>query len=185
MENSEIIELYWTRQERAIAETQRKYGAYCYAIANNLLGDPQDAEECVNDAYLRVWNSIPPTRPNDLRLFLARITRNLSIDRLRARKAAKRDATVVSFDELENTLYRGEDVFSEQQSVEALQAAIDRYLRRLSERDRNVFIRRYWFCEDIPTIARKYGLGENLVSKILSRARIGLRQSLKKEGLYQ
>ena len=184
MNTCELIELFWNRQESAIFETERQYGAYCFAVANNLLHNPQDAEECVNDAYLRIWNSIPPQRPSDFRAFLARIIRNLAIDRLRARTADKRNAVVIAFEELENTLYENES-FSDQVSGEVLQEALNRFLRGVSDRDRNVFIRRYWFAEATAEIARKYGLREDHVCKILSRTRQKLKRFLMKEGYYQ
>ena len=184
MNSGELVELFWNRQESAISETEREYGRYCFCVANNLLHNSQDAEECVNDTYLRVWNSIPPQRPTDFKAFLARITRNLAIDRLRAKNTKKRSAVIVAFAELENELYENGD-FSDGITLDALQKSLDHFLRLIPERDRNVFIRRYWFGEDIAVIAKKYGLREDHVFKILSRVRQRLKKHLTKEGYYQ
>ena len=149
MEDTAIIDLYWKRDEQAIVETDLKYGKYCHTVAYNVLNDIEDSRECVNDTWLRAWNSMPPKRPSVLRAFLAKITRNLAFDRYRARGAAKRG----------------------------------RFAEQLPERECDLFVRRYFFAEEIPAIARRYQMTENNVTVSLSRIRKKLRKYLK-EGEY-
>ncbi len=186
MEDARIIDLYWQRSERAIAETDRKYGRYCMTVAENILRDREDSEECVSDTWLRAWNSMPPERPSILRAFLARITRNLSLDRYRRRHAQRRGGgeTDILLDELRECLEGGHRV---EESLEAaeLAACIGRWIKGLPQRDGDIFTRRYFFAETIPTIAGRYGLTENNVTVILSRCRGRLKQHLREEGYLQ
>ena len=186
MEDARIIDLYWQRAERAIEETDRKYGKYCMTVADNILHDREDDEECVSDTWLRAWNSMPPQRPSVLRAFLARITRNLSLDRWRARQASRRGGgeVTVLLDELEECLAGTHRV---EESVEASELAgcIGRFVAGLPEREGDVFTRRYFFAETIPEIAERYGLTANNVTVILSRTRNRLKQELVKEGYLQ
>ena len=183
MEDSQIIELYWQKNADAISETANKYGAYCFMIAENILHNTEDSEECVNDTWLHAWNAMPPQRPITLRMFLARITRNLSFDRFRAQTAEKRGGGEIPLvlDELTECLAGGTDVETTYEDKE-LSACIRRFVRALPERDGNVFVRRYFFTEPVATIAGRYGLTENHVMVILSRARKKLKQKLTKEG---
>lgn len=182
MEDSQIIELYWQRSPDAVSETAKKYGAYCFAIAENILRSAEDSEECVNDAWLRAWNAMPPQRPSVLRLFLARITRNLAFDRFRARNAEKRfgGETALVLDELAECL-GGADTEAAFEAGE-LRECIRRFVRALPERDGNVAARRYFFAESVAEIAKRYGLSENNVMVILSRTRGKLKAHLLKEG---
>ncbi len=187
MEDALIIDLYWQRQERAIEETDRKYGSYCMKVADNILHDRLDAEECVSDTWLRAWNSMPPERPSLLRAFLARITRNLSLDRWRSAHAAKRgqgEVVHVLLDELAECIADTEHV-EDLVSAGELSAAVGRFVRSLPERDGDLFTRRYFFAESIPEIAARSHLSENNVTVILSRARRRLRTHLEKEGFIQ
>lgn len=183
MDDRQIIELYWQRNADAVSETAKKYGAFCFAIAKNILHNTEDAEECVNDTWLHAWNAIPPQKPGVLRLFLARITRNLSLDRFHARNAGKRGGgeTALVLDELAECLGGGADTEAAFEAGE-LQQFIRRFVRALPQRDGNVLVRRYFFAEPVADIAKRYGLTENNVAVILSRTRRKLKEDLLKEG---
>lgn len=182
MEDSQIIELYWQKNADAISETSSKYGAYCYTIANNILRNAEDSEECVNDTWLNAWNAMPPQKPNVLRMFLAKITRNLSINRFNARSAEKRGGEIILvLDELVDCL-AGETSVEAEYEVKELEQCIRRFVRSLPEREGNVLVRRYFFAESIADIARRYGLTENHVTVMLSRTRKKLKAHLLKEG---
>ena len=183
MEDSRIIELYWQRSENAITETDKKYGAYCSTVAFNILLNQEDAEECVNDTWLGAWDAIPPHRPSMLRAFLAKITRNLSIKRLEKRLADKRGGTAecIVLDELEECIGDPTDVEGIAEA-NALEELIRRFVRKLPERDGNLFVRRYFFTDSIASIAERYRISENHVMVILSRIRKKLKKELMKEG---
>lgn len=183
MEDSRIIELYWKKDADAISETASKYGTYCFTIAENILHSAEDSEECVNDTWLRAWNAMPPQRPSVLRMFLARITRNLALDRFHARNAEKRGGgeTALVLDELAECLAGGTDVEAAFEGRE-LGQCIRRFVRALPAREGNVFVRRYFFTEPVAAIAERYGLTENNVMVILSRTRKKLKLALMKEG---
>lgn len=186
MEDKQIIDLYWRRSELAIFETANKYGAYCRAVAYHILHSEEDSEECVNDTWLRVWNAIPPQRPARLRMFLAKITRNLAFDKYKAQTAGKRGGgeTELVLDELNECISTGDD--AEHQCItQELEQTINRFVHTLPERDRNIFVRRYFFVETVEAIAEKQGLSANHVMVILSRTRQKLKTYLKKEGYMQ
>lgn len=184
MTDEEIVQLFFQRKEEAVQEINRKYGSYCFKIANSILNNREDSEECVNDTWMKTWNSIPPTIPTYLRVFLGKITRNLSFDKYRFLHSEKRGGGEIGL-----VLEELEEVIAGRNSVEALYEqkelieAINTYLHTLSERDCNVFIRRYFFAEDAKTIAKKYDLKESNVQMILSRTRKKLQQHLKEEEL--
>lgn len=182
MEDSQILELYRQRDADAISETAKKYGPYCFAIAENILHSAEDSEECVNDTWLRAWNAIPPQRPGVLRIFLAKITRNLAFNRFNARNAQKRGGGEVALvlDELGECL-GGADTETAYEAKE-LRRCIRLFVRSLPEREGNVLVRRYFFAEPVADIAKRYGLTENNVMVILSRTRGKLRAHLLKEG---
>ena len=182
MEDTEIIDLYWKRDERAIEETDRKYGKYCHTVAYNVLGDHEDSQECVNDTWLRAWKSMPPQRPLVLRAFLAKIARNLAFDRYRARGASKRGGGQMEavLDELAECAdlsgqWNGEELYA----AKELREAINRFVKDLPEREGDLFVRRYFFAEEIPAIARRYQMTENNVTVSLSRIRKKLKKYLK------
>lgn len=183
MEDSQIIELYWEKNTDAISESANKYGAYCFTIADNILHNTEDSEECVNDTWLHAWNAMPPQRPNVLRMFLAKITRNLSLDRFYARSAQKRGGgeIILVLDELSECLAGRTNVEAAYEGKELTQC-IRHFVRELPERDGNVFVRRYFFTEPIAAIADRYGLTENNVMVILNRTRRKLKLELIKEG---
>ncbi len=145
MEDREIVNLYWERNSNAIKETASKYGGYCKAIAKNILGNNEDAEECVNDTYLNTWNSIPPNRPNVLSTYLGKITRNLSFDRFRHRHADKRGGEEIELvlDELGECVSGADSVEQEVEKKELIRA-INSFLDTLSQEKCNIFLCRYW-----------------------------------------
>lgn len=182
MTDEEIIGLYIARDETAIRETQRSYDTYCRALAGRILGNSRDVEEIVSDTWLKAWQSIPPANPRDLKLYLAKICRNLSCNRLRDQSAAKRgsEATVL-LDELAECLPGGgsaEDALA----AKELRKAVNQFLHTLPRRDADLFLRRYFFAEEMADIARRYGLRTNTVSVSLHRTRAKLRDYLTKEG---
>ena len=184
MEDSVIIDLYWAREERALSETDTKYGGYCRSIAHNILRNREDTEECVSDTWLHAWNAMPPQRPSILSSFLGRITRNLSFDRCRRQNAEKRGsgALPLALDELSECVPAGGSVEQTMDERE-LGQAIDRFLRTIPEKQCSLFLRRYWYAESISQIAERYSLKENTVKSILFRTREQLRKFLQKEGV--
>lgn len=183
LRDEEIISLYWRRDERALAETERAYGSRCLTLAKRILRNQEDAEECVSDSYLRVWQRIPPERPDNLGGYLTRILRNLCLDRLRQQGAAKRGgrAVTVSLDELSGVT--GRDSPESGLLAQELGKAVDRFLRTQSEEARGVFLRRYYYFDTRSEIAARYEISAAQVSVLLSRTRKRLRNYLKKEGL--
>lgn len=183
MEDKQIVGLFWQRSEKAIQKANEKYGSYCYRIAKQILGNPQDSEECVNDTWLRAWNSIPPQRPNILRQFLAKITRNLAFDCYKAKKTTKRGGGILEevWEELEECISVGSGVEDEILGKE-LKESICCFVRTLSYRESDIFVRRYFYVDSTDEIARRYSLKESNVLMILSRTRKKLRNYLEKEG---
>ena len=172
MEDNKIVALYWRRDSAAIGASAEKYGGYCFRTASNILASPQDAEECVSDTWLAAWNSMPPNRPGNLRLYLARLTRNISFNRFKASRAQKRGGGELPLvlEELSECLASETDPEGEVLAKE-LDGAVRRFLRGLPPRECNVFLRRYFFAEAVKDIARRYGLTETNTSVILSRTR--------------
>ena len=182
MDDKEIIALLYARSEQAIAELSSKYGAVCRRVAENILNHKLDAEECINDAYLAVWNTVPPQRPDPLSAYVCRIVRNLSIARYHANTALKRNSFYdVALDELEDCLAAPETVEAVLTEQE-LTAALDKFLGGLARESRVMFVRRYWYGDSIAEIAARFRISSNHVSVRLSRIRGKLRKYLKKEG---
>lgn len=183
MEDNRIIALLFARDAGALDECRSSYGAYCRAIARNILGSEDDAEECENDVYLAAWNAIPPERPVSLRAFLGKIARNLALGRRERDSAQKRGGGTIDavLDELAECLGAPGEV-SERAEAAELAAAVDAFLRRRGERERRIFLRRVFFCDPISDIARRFGISEAAVKSSLSRTRAALRSCLKKEG---
>ena len=184
MEDTRIIELYWERDEQAITETGAKYGVYCRAIAMQILQNGEDAEECVNDTYLRVWESIPPQRPLRLAAYLGAITRRLALDRWRRRQADRRGGgqVALSLEELGVCMPAGhfvEDALDEKEAA----ALISDFIRALPRAEGDVFLRRYWYFDSVEQIADRYGYSQSKVKMILKRTRDKLREVLEKEGI--
>lgn len=183
MEDSQIIELFFARDQQAIKELDAKYGGVCHKLSYQILQNPLDVEECVNDAYLGTWNNIPPERPNPLLTFLCRIVRNLSIKRYHANTAIKRNSRYdVALSEVEQDIM-APDTVEDEAEVKALARLIEMFLDSLSTENRVIFMRRYWFSDSYEDIALRVGLSEKNVSVRLSRLRRQLRAYLTKEGV--
>lgn len=184
MKDEEILNLYWMRDERAIMESQKSFGAYCYSIAIHILHTREDSEECVNDTWFRAWTAIPPGRPKHLALFLGTITRNLSFDRWKHKNAMKR-----GHGELEAVLEELEECLPSRNTTEEmveeaqLQSCLNRFLGTLKEKERNIFLRRYWYAEECSEIAERYDMKLNTVKTTLFRVRGKLRKYLEQEGV--
>ena len=182
MDDLRIIELYFERDERAIEETDAKYGKLCHRIAYNILNNHEDSEECVNDTYIGVWNAVPPTRPNNFMSFVCKITRNLSLKRLEFMKREKRSADMlVSLDELAAIL--PDERYAPDVSDEDVGKLISAFLRNQKEDVRNVFIRKYYFFDSIRDIAERFGFTESKVKNMLFYTRNKLKDHLIQEGV--
>ena len=183
MDDKIIISLYNARDEKAIEATSIKYGGFCYAIAYNILTDKEDSEECLNDTWLGVWNSIPPNQPQSLKYYLAGITRNLSLKRFTSKHRQKRNEDNVSYvtDELEK-LARDTVSVEDEVGARELVRVLNAFLRSLKSKERCVFLRRYYFIDTISEIARRANMTENNVTVTLSRTRKKLKAFLIKEG---
>ncbi len=184
MEDSRIIELYWRRDEKAIAETSQKFGSFCIRVAMNILSVREDAEECVNDTYHRAWNAIPPERPAAFRAWLGRIVRNLSLNRYQKNHASKR------FSGMDAMLSELEDCIPSPQNVETiietneLSELISDWLMSLPKEDRVLFVKRYRSGEALKTLAAEHGISQNKLAQRMYRMRISLKVSLEREGVY-
>ena len=178
---ADILEMLERRDERALEILRQSYGTYCHSIVIRLLGDEQEADEALNDLWMQIWNAIPPARPRHLKAYLAQTARNIAINRIRHEKTAKRSGATVLLDELadcipdrswEDRAYAGE-----------LREALNGFLGKLPEEDRKIFVRRYWFGETVPEIARAFRSSESRIKSLLHRLRKRLRKYLEQEGL--
>lgn len=182
MDDSQIIELFFERSEQAIDELSKKYAPLCKKIAFNILGNSLDSEECVNDAYLGIWNAIPPQKPDPLSTFVCRIVRNTAIKRYHSNTAVKRNSIYdISLDELEGCFGQLDSV-EDEYDLKLLSREIDKFLDSLSAENRVIFVRRYWFSDSIPDIAKRVAMSEHNVSARLFRLREKLKKHLRKEG---
>ena len=183
MDDNKIIELFFMRSESAIAALAEKYGGQCHGVAANILNNEQDAEECVNDAYLAAWNTIPPQKPNPLRTYVLRLVRNISIKRYHYNKAQCRNSKYdVAFEELAACIPGGcsaEDEYDAARLTEHLNA----FLATLDDDNRVMFVRRYWYSESVGEIAARFGVRPHYVTVRLSRLRAKLKAYLQKEGI--
>lgn len=185
IEDQMIIKKLYERSEEAIKELSDKYGALCQGIANRILSNEQDAEECLNDALLAVWNTVPPEEPDPLSAYICRITRNISLKKYHANTAKKRNTHYdVALDELEECLAGGSSVEDEILAKE-LQQSMNDFLSKLKKADRVMFVRRYWFLETVSEIAGSIGRSNNYVTVHLHRSRKKLENYLKMKGLIQ
>jgi RNA polymerase sigma-70 factor (ECF subfamily) len=184
MDDEMILDLYWARSESAVSETAKKYGSYCTKIAANILLNSEDAEECVNDTYQKAWESIPPQRPANLRAYLGRITRNLSLNRYKEQRTQKRggDNIALIYSELEECIPASRNVEAEFESG-LVAGAINSFLKSLDRESRIVFVRRYWYADSIHAIAARFGMSESKVKSMLFRTRKKLRTHLENEGV--
>lgn len=182
MNDEALVRQFWDRKEDAIRVAKKQYGAYCLYVAENILQNRLDAEECLNDALLAAWNSVPPQRPRNLKTYLGKLTREIALDRWRKNRAQKRIApeTTVSLDELEELV--GTSTVEEAAEAAELAHEISLFLRRLPQTQRDLFIRRYWYCDSIEQLCKRYGFGKSKVTVTLKRARDKLAEHLKKEG---
>ena len=182
MEDAQIIALYNKRSENAIVESDKKYGSYCFSVANNILNDREDSRECVNDTWLKTWSVIPPQYPERLKLFFAKITRNLSLDRLRTRSRIKRGAgeTAMVLEELGECI--SDNNVESDLDFKILAAVINDFLRNIPKRERRMFLQRYFFVESIGKIAKRFGITENACAVILCRTRSKLKKFLEQKG---
>lgn len=183
MEDREIIGLFFKRDETALREVSQKYGTYCKAIARNILNNTEEAEECVNDTYMRAWESIPPKKPSVLSAYLGRITRNLALNRIRFFKSQKRGGgeSDLSFDELDEFVSGKYSVEIESERKEVV-AALNAFLDKLPARQRLLFVGRYWGCCDLAELAKRHGMSRSAVSENLAKTREMLRNYLSKRG---
>jgi len=183
MDDTSIVQLYWDRSEQAIAETDIKYGAYCYSIAYNVLACNEDAEESVSDTYMAAWNKLPPHRPAILSVFLGKITRCISINRWKSRNTCKRGGgeILLALEELGDCVDQSQNVALTYESKEQIRT-LNHFLDTLPEVQRDIFLRRYWFFDPIGDIAQSYGFSTSKVTSMLHRLRIKLRVQLEKEG---
>jgi len=183
MDDQSIIELFFQRDEKALTEIKEKYGKLCYKISGNILKYEEDIEECINDTYFALWNSIPPKNPAHLASYICRILKNLCLNKAKYNSAEKRrDSFTLSLEELSECLadFNTEDPTS----VSALGEIISRFLRCQSENNRKIFIRRYWYSDSVREISERYGINEKTVRSILHRMRKKLNDYLTKEGYY-
>ena len=182
MDDERIIELFWQRDEKAIAQLNEKYGAFCYTVAFNVLSVREDAEECVSDALHRAWESIPPERPKLLRAWIGKVTRNLAINAWNREHAQKRGGFEFLLDELEECVPASGNVESAADEAE-IGAAVSRWLRAQQELDRALFVRRYWQGEPLNKLADEWGITPNRLAQKMLRLRRSLRSALEKEGI--
>jgi len=183
MDDNAIIDLYFARDQQAIQATAQAYSAYCTSIARRILDDQGAAEECVNDAWLKCWQSIPPQRPRSLKSFAGRVVRNLALSALRSENAQKRGGGQVqlALDELSEVV-SGADTPEGALDRQAFRAALDGFLASLPERNRNLFLRRYWYLDSVEALAKRFSMSRTQVTTTLHRLRQKLRVHLQQEG---
>lgn len=182
MEDKKIVALYWARNESAISESEAKYGKYCYSVAYNVLHSHEDSEECLDDTWVGAWRAMPPERPSKLSSFLARITRNVAIDRYRRYSAEKRNAELdMAIDEFWECIPSGDAPIDEELG---LKEAINGFLAGLEPKARVIFMRRYWYSMSVKDIAESMHISETHVSVILHRTRSKFKEYLTKEGIF-
>ncbi len=183
MDDERIVALYWERAESAVTETDAKYGRYLYSISHPIVGDREDALECVNDTYYDAWNAMPPHRPSILATFLGKITRRISIDRWRRQTAEKRGRgeMMLALSELEECV-SGKDSVESEVLRQELVALFQVFLESLPATERRVFLCRYWYLDPVKSIAHQFGFSQSKVTSLLHRTRMKLRTQLEKEG---
>ena len=181
--DEEIVDLYWNREEKAISETDKKYGAYLYKIAYNIVHDKLDCEECLNDTYLGTWNRIPPTRPNQFQVFVSKIMRNIAINRFQSNHASKRipSELVVSLDELDACL-PSTPASEEEMAIQEIARILNEYLDGLSRKEQLLFVCRYYYSDRVREIAEILKTNDRAIYRALASIRDGLKAALEKEG---
>ncbi|MGN1423226.1 MAG: RNA polymerase sigma factor [Oscillospiraceae bacterium] len=185
MNDEQIVELYFARSERAISETDIKFGRYCITIAYNILRNNEDSEVCKNDTYMKAWNAIPPKKPDNLRAFLGRIARNLALNMYEHMHRKKRDvnSTEAILDELSECIPDPNSNAERISESMELRDSINAFLGTLSEDNRKIFVRRYWYASSVEDIARDYGFSLSKVKTSLMRTRNNLKKHLESEGI--
>lgn len=185
MDDSQIVDLYWKRQGNAVSQTKEKYGRYIFSIANHILQQYEDSEECVNDTLFGAWNSIPPHRPTVLSTYLGKITRRLALKKHREKTAQKRGGMEadLSLEELADCIPAGRTIDGQLDDRELTQI-LNRFLSELPVQQRKAFVCRYWYCESIAEISQRFSWSESKTKMLLLRTREKLRQCLKKEGIF-
>ena len=183
MNDSQIVNMYWERNEKAVEETQKKYGSFCYSVAYSILCNEEDAKESVNDTYLDAWNSIPPHKPSVLSAFLGKITRRISIDKWRNKNAARRGGGQITdtLDELAECIPDSNGV-EKQLEEKALNETINSFIKSLPKKEQKIFICRYWYLDSIKSISEQFGFSQSKVTSMLFRIREKLRKILMEEG---
>lgn len=186
LSDADIITLFWHRDESAISQTAEKYGAYCQSVALHILQNIQDAEECVNDTYLKAWHTIPPEKPSKLGAYLAKITHHLALDKYRAYTAAKRGGLdyTISLHELEDCLPDPSADTTMCMDASEIGSVINAFLKEERSTARKIFVCRYFYGDSITQIAKRFGFSENQVKSSLYRTRNRLKKYLEKEGIY-
>ena len=187
MNDLEILQLYNERNEAAIEATRVKYGAYLSRVAYNVLGNFEDSEECVSDAYLGAWNSIPPAKPKSLKMYIAKIAHNSAIDKLLLKNAEKRGGgeTPACLDELEECVSLGSDAIDQKIDSDHLTEIINQFLEKQNPKNAKIFVRRYWYMDSIADIATYMNASQSKVKTTLFRMRSELKDELSKEGIYE
>lgn len=182
--DEEIIELYWQRNEDAIALTDRKYGKYLFTIAYNIIRNDLDCEECLNDTYLGTWNRIPPARPTVFHVFLSRIARNIAVDKYKRESAAKRipSEMMVALEEMEDTVPDSALSMEEEYALRELSGLLGDFIRSLDEREEFIFVCRYYYADKLGQIAKMLEISEKTVARELARMKETLRQKLLEKG---
>lgn len=184
MDDNNIIDLYWFRDENAILETDKKYGKYCNTIANNILYSTEDSKECVNDTYLKTWNSIPPTKPKLLKVFLGKITRNLALNIYKSKNCKKRQGeTPLVLEELQECIPSENNIDTEIEEKE-LTKYINEFLKSLPKEKRIIMVQRYWYLNSIKDISKKTNLSQSNIKMTLLRLRKNLKDFLEERGQY-
>ena len=183
MNDSELIALLFDRDQRGLAELKIRYGAYCYSVAFNILRSTEDAEECINDALLALWKSIPPARPENLQMYLAGLVRNAAISRWRRAHAGKRGSGHIELllEELSDAA-AGDRTAESPEDILALRETFNAFLGSLRPEQRHIFLLRYWYMDTVSEIAGKLGISENKVKVTLHRTRNKLKKTLEREG---
>ncbi len=183
MEDRQIVDLYWERSESAITETDKKYGRYCHYIAYQILSDDMDAEEIVNDTYLKTWNTVPPNRPDPLKAYVGMISNQLALNRYDEKTATRRGGGKMPlvFHELDECIADDEAHADLCESL-VLRDVLNRFIWSLPKKTRNIFVRRYWYASSLAEIAEEYGMKESNVAMLMFRTRQKLREFLQEEG---
>lgn len=184
LNDNEIVDLYWERDEKAISETDKKYGRYLYTIAYNIVHERMDCEECLNDTYLGTWNAIPPTRPNAFQVFLSKVMRNIAVDKYREKSASKRipSEMMLSLEEISDVFEYDESI-SETEAVNATVNVLNEYLKSVDNQKQLMFVCRYYYADSVKNIAQMVGVSERTVFRTLAGMRDELKEYLKREGV--